>query len=266
MIVLRSPKGWTGPKEVDGKRIEGYWRSHQVPFADARSDDGAPQRCSRTWLRSYQPEELFDDDGAPVPEIATLHPAGERRMSATPHANGGTASAGPADARLPRLRRRRRRTRHRCRRVDPGAGHVPARRDGRNMDNFRLFAPDENNSNRLQDVMEVTDRTWNAEIMPYDDHLAPDGRIMEILSEHTCEGWLEGYLLTGRHGLFSCYEAFIHVDRLDVQPARQVAQDHRRHPVAAADRVAELPAHLARVAPGPQRLLPPGPRLHRPRA
>ncbi len=210
MIVLRSPKGWTGPKEVDGKRVEGYWRSHQVPFADARKDDGH-RRVLEDWMHSYRPEELFDASGAPVPEIAELHPPGELRMSATPHANGGVLLR---DLRMPDFR-------DYAVPVDaPGTGAVEATRVlgsflrdvmAQNMDSFRMFAPDENSSNRMQDVMEVTDRTWNAETLPYDDHLAVDGRIMEILSEHTCEGWLEGYLLTGRHGFFSCYEAFIHV-------------------------------------------------------
>ena len=210
MIVLRSPKGWTGPKEVDGKKVEDYWRSHQVPFADARKDDGH-RTVLEEWMRSYRPEELFDATGAPVREVAELHPPGDLRMSATPYANGGELLV---DLRLPDFRSYA---------VDvdaPGTGAVEATkvlgtflRDvmARNMTNFRMFAPDENSSNRLQDVMEVTSRTWNADVYDYDDHLAEDGRIMEILSEHTCEGWLEGYLLTGRHGLFSCYEAFIHL-------------------------------------------------------
>ena len=220
MIVLRSPKGWTGPKEVDGKKVEGFWRSHQVPFADARSDDGH-RRVLESWMRSYKPEELFDASGAPVPEIAGLHPAGPRRMSANPQANGGLLLR---DLRLPDFR-------HYAVDVEtPGTGAVEATkvlgtflRDvmAANMDRFRLFAPDEHASNRLQDVLEVTDRTWNAETVPYDDHLSVDGRVMEILSEHTCEGWLEGYLLTGRHGLFSCYEAFIHlVDSMFNQHAK----------------------------------------------
>jgi xylulose-5-phosphate/fructose-6-phosphate phosphoketolase len=210
MIVLRSPKGWTGPKELDGKKVEGYWRSHQVPFADARTDP-AHLEVLEGWLRSYRPEELFEPSGAPVETIRDLHPVGDRRMSATPYANGGLLLR---DLRLPDFREY-------AVPVDaPGTGAVEATRVlgtwlrdvmARNMGTFRLFSPDENSSNRLQDVMEVTDRTWNAETLPEDDHLAPDGRIMEILSEHTCEGWLEGYLLTGRHGLFSCYEAFIHV-------------------------------------------------------
>jgi xylulose-5-phosphate/fructose-6-phosphate phosphoketolase len=210
MIVLRSPKGWTGPAQVDGKPIEGNWRSHQVPFADARKDDGH-RRVLEEWLRSYKPEELFDEAGAPVPEIRDLHPVGTLRMSASPHANGGELLR---DLRLPDFRS------YAVDVDEPGTGAVEATRVlgtflrdvmRRNMDNFRLFAPDENSSNRLQDAMEVTDRTWNALLHDDDDHLAPDGRIMEILSEHMCQGWLEGYLLTGRHGLFSCYEAFIHV-------------------------------------------------------
>jgi xylulose-5-phosphate/fructose-6-phosphate phosphoketolase len=210
MIVLRSPKGWTGPAEVDGHKVEGYWRSHQVPFADARGDDGH-RTILESWMRSYRPDELFGPDGSPVPEIAALHPAGDRRMSASPHANGGSLLR---DLRLPDFRDYA---------VDvesPGTGAVEATRVlgtwlrdvmAGNMTTFRMFAPDENSSNRFQDVMEVTGRTWNAETDAYDDHLAVDGRIMEVLSEHNCEGWLEGYLLTGRHGFFSCYEAFIHV-------------------------------------------------------
>ncbi len=210
MIVLRSPKGWTGPKEVDGKPMEGTWRAHQVPFADARTND-AHRTILEEWLRSYRPEELFDEAGNLVPSIGDLHPAGERRMSASPHANGGVLLR---DLVMPDFRQ------YAVRVETPGTGAVEATRVlggflrdvmAANLDNFRLFSPDENSSNRLGDVMEVTDRTWNAEATPADDHLAVDGRIMEILSEHTCEGWLEGYLLTGRHGLFSCYEAFIHV-------------------------------------------------------
>jgi xylulose-5-phosphate/fructose-6-phosphate phosphoketolase len=210
MIVLRSPKGWTGPKELDGNRIEGYWHSHQVPFADARNND-QHRAVLEEWMRSYRPEELFDEHGTPVPDIAELHPAGDRRMSANPHANGGVLLR---DLAMPDFRE------HAVTVERPGTGAVEATRVlggflrdvmAANLDRFRMFAPDENNSNRLQDVLEVTNRTWNAETLPYDDHLAVDGRVMEILSEHTCEGWLEGYLLTGRHGLFSCYEAFIHI-------------------------------------------------------
>jgi xylulose-5-phosphate/fructose-6-phosphate phosphoketolase len=210
MIVLRTPKGWTGPKEVDGHKVEGSFRAHQVPFADARGDEGH-RRILETWMRSYRPEELFDADGAPAEDIRGLHPVGDKRMSASPYANGGALLR---DLRLPDFREYGVEVTH------PGTGAVEATRVAGtwlrdvmrdNVGTFRMFSPDENSSNRLQDVMEVTDRAWNAEILPDDDHLAPDGRLMEILSEHTCEGWLEGYLLTGRHGLFSCYEAFIHI-------------------------------------------------------
>jgi xylulose-5-phosphate/fructose-6-phosphate phosphoketolase len=235
MIVLRSPKGWTGPESVDGHRVEGSWRSHQVPFADARKDDGHREVLER-WLRSYRPEELFDATGALVPEVAELHPRGHKRMSATPHANGGLLLK---DLRLPDFRE------YAVPVEAPGTGAVEATRVlggflrdvmSRNLSSFRMFAPDENSSNRLQDVMEVTARTWNAERWPEDDHLAPDGRIMEILSEHTCQGWLEGYLLTGRHGLFSCYEAFIHlVDSMFNQHAKWLKTTNHipwRRPVA----------------------------------
>ena len=210
MIVLRSPKGWTGPKEVDGQRVEGFWRSHQVPFADARGDDGH-RRVLETWMRSYRPDELFDDSGAPSELVSAQSPSGVRRMSANPHANGGTLLRA---LRMPDFRD------YAVEVPDPGTGAVSATqvlggflRDvmAANGDRFRMFSPDEHNSNRLQDVLEVTERTWNAHTEPYDTHLAPDGRVMEMLSEHTCQGWLEGYLLTGRHGLFSCYEAFVHI-------------------------------------------------------
>ncbi len=235
MIVLRSPKGWTGPKELDGHRVEGSWRSHQVPFADARPDP-AHRKVLEDWMRSYKPEELFDDvrgarrgDRGPAPGRRAAderQPARQRRPPAQ----------GPRPARLHRLRRQV---------EEPGTGAVESTRVlgrflrdvmARNGETFRLFAPDENSSNRLQDVMEVTDRTWNAETLPDDDHLAVDGRIMEILSEHTCEGWLEGYLLTGRHGLFSCYEAFIHVvDSMFNQHAKWLRTTNQipwRRPVA----------------------------------
>ncbi len=212
MIVLRSPKGWTGPKEIDGLREEGYWRSHQVPFSEVR-DDPKHLKALEKWLKSYRPQELFDSTGAPVPEVANFHPQGTRRMSANPHANGGALLH---DLRMPDFRDYA---------VDVDQPGVPVAeatrilgvflRDvmARNKENknFRVFSPDENNSNRLGAVLEVTNRAWNAETFPYDDKLAPDGRVMEILSEHTCQGWLEGYLLTGRHGFFSCYEAFIHI-------------------------------------------------------
>ena len=211
MIILKTPKGWTGPKEVDGLKTEGFWRSHQVPFADM-SKPGHVALLER-WMKSYRPEELFDEHGAPKPEITALAPQGERRMSANPNANGGLlmraldlpdiadyavdiGRPGERDAEATSVMGAYLRDVLRC---------SAARR------NFRLFGPDETASNRLSHVFEATDRAWDAETLSYDDHLSPDGRVMEILSEHTCQGWLEGYLLTGRHGLFNCYEAFIHI-------------------------------------------------------
>lgn len=212
MIVLRSPKGWTGPAEVDGKPAEGNWRSHQVPFADTRKN---PEHLGllESWMRSYRPEELFDPSGGPVPLVRSLTPEGSRRLSANPNANGGELLKA---LRMPDFRAYAVPVDH------PGTGAVEATRvlgsflrdvmkENLDQRNFRVFAPDENNSNRLQDVLEVTDRAWNAIKLADDDHLATNGRVMEILSEHTCQGWLEGYLLTGRHGFFSCYEAFIHI-------------------------------------------------------
>ncbi|HEY6633019.1 MAG TPA: phosphoketolase family protein, partial [Rhizobiaceae bacterium] len=210
MVVLRSPKGWTGPKTVDGKRAEGFWRSHQVPFTMEK-----PEHLGllEEWLRSYRAEELFDEAGRLRPEIAAMAPAGDKRMSANPHANGGALKR---PLRLPDF------TQYAVAVERPGASDAEATRvsgaflrdvmrDNMEHRNFRVFGPDETASNRLQDVFTVSDRTWNEAIFPYDDHLSPDGRVMEILSEHTCQGWLEGYLLTGRHGFFSCYEAFIHI-------------------------------------------------------
>jgi xylulose-5-phosphate/fructose-6-phosphate phosphoketolase len=210
MIVLRTPKGWTCPREVDGVQVEGTWRSHQVPVAAARQN---PEhlRILEAWLRSYRPEELFDETGRLVAELAELPPRGERRMSANPHANGGLLLR---DLDLPDFRD------YAVAVGEPATTMSEATRVlggflrdviARNGDNFRLFGPDETASNRLDAVFAATDRAWDAETLPTDDHLAPDGRVMEILSEHLCEGWLEGYLLTGRHGLFNCYEAFIHI-------------------------------------------------------
>jgi xylulose-5-phosphate/fructose-6-phosphate phosphoketolase len=210
LIVLRTPKGWTGPKEVDGLPVEGTWRSHQVPIADVRENPDH-LRLLEEWLRSYRPEELFDESGAPVRELLELPPEGERRMSASPHANGGALLR---DLVLPDFRDYA---------VDvpsPGTSFAEATRVlggflrdviAANRDNFRLFGPDETASNRLADVFAVTARAWDAETEPTDEDLAPDGRVVEVLSEHLCQGWLEGYLLTGRHGLFNCYEAFIHI-------------------------------------------------------
>ena len=210
MIVFRSPKGWTGPKTVDGLPVEGSFRSHQVPFSDVRGNPGHLELLD-TWLRSYHAEELFDANGTLLPEIARLAPVGERRMSANPRTNGGLVLR---DLVLPD---------YRAYAVDvpaPAATSSEATkvtavylRDvmTANSDRFRIFGPDETASNRLGPVFEATNRAWVAETLSTDDHLAPDGRVMEVLSEHLCEGWLEGYLLTGRHGVFDCYEAFIHV-------------------------------------------------------
>jgi xylulose-5-phosphate/fructose-6-phosphate phosphoketolase len=211
MIVLRTPKGWTGPHEIDGKLCEGYWRSHQVPMADM--DKPEHIAVLEQWMRSYRPEQLFDAAGRLAPEVADLAPKGERRMSANPRANGGLMLR---ELRLPDF------CDYAVELAVPGAVTAEATRlQGKYLrdvmklnlphGNFRLFSPDENNSNRWQDVLEVTNRCYMAEILPEDDHLAPDGRVMEVLSEHQCQGWLEGYLLTGRHGFFSCYEAFIHI-------------------------------------------------------
>jgi xylulose-5-phosphate/fructose-6-phosphate phosphoketolase len=212
MIVLRTPKGWTGPAEVDGQPVEGTWRSHQVPLSGVRTNrDHLAQLES--WLRSYRPEELFDDDGVPRHEVIDWLPRGQRRMGANPHANGGMLLR---DLVLPDVRD------HAVEVKRPGATIAePTRSVGRYLRdvfrlnertrNFRLFGPDETASNRLDAVYEATAKTWNARFDPFDEHLARDGRVMEILSETTCQGWLEGYLLTGRHGVFSCYEAFTHI-------------------------------------------------------
>ena len=210
MLVLRTPKGWTGPREVDGVPIEGTWRSHQVPLAGVR--DSAEQRTRlEAWLRSYRPEELFDEEGRLLPELAAQAPAGDRRMSANPHANGGVLLR---DLVLPDFRD------YAVEVPKPAITFSEATRVlgsflrdviARNGETFRLFGPDETASNRLGDAFAATDKAWVAETKPVDEHLSPDGRVLEILSEHLCQGWLEGYLLTGRHGLFNCYEAFIHI-------------------------------------------------------
>ncbi len=210
MIVLNSPKGWTGPKFVDGHAVEGTWRSHQVPLANVRND-ADHLRQLEAWLRSYRPEELFDPSGKLVAELAALPPTGNRRMSANPHANGGILLR---DLHMPDFRA------HAVAVPEPGAVEEESTRVlGRflrdivaaNPNNFRIFGPDETASNRLDAIFEVTQRVSTATILASDDRLSPTGRVMEILSEHTCQGWLEGYLLTGRHGLFSCYEAFVHI-------------------------------------------------------
>jgi xylulose-5-phosphate/fructose-6-phosphate phosphoketolase len=211
MIVLRSPKGWTGPKVVDGKPVEGTWRAHQVPMGEMSQPGHV--KILEEWMRGYRPEELFDETGRLHAEIAELSPQGERRMSANPHTNGGVLLR---ELRLPDFRDYA---------VDvpsPGATLAEATRvqgkllrdvlkRNEKARNFRLFSPDETASNRWNDVFEATDRESVAEILPGDESVSPDGRVMEVLSEHQCQGWLEGYLLTGRHGFFSCYEAFIHI-------------------------------------------------------
>ncbi len=210
MIVLKTPKGWTGPAKVDGVQVEGTWRAHQVPLASVRGN-AEHMEMLEGWLRSYRPEELFDADGRPVQLLQDWAPKGERRMGANPHANGGRLTV---DLDLPDFRD------FGVEVPQPGGSVAEATRVlggfmaevmRRNMQNFRLFGPDETASNRLSAVFEVTSKTWNAGTLPTDEHLAPDGRVMEVLSEHLCQGWLEGYLLTGRHGMFSCYEAFIHI-------------------------------------------------------
>lgn len=212
MIILKTPKGWTGPKEVDEKKTEGSWRSHQVPLAEMATK---PEHIKllEDWMQSYQPDELFDANGSLIPELAELPPQGNRRMGANPHANGGILLK---DLKMPDF--------HKYAVDVPVPGTVTAEatrvmglflrdvmKENVESRNFRVFGPDETASNRLSALFEVTDRAWTAETIAEDDHLAAQGRIMEILSEHTCQGWLEGYLLTGRHGLFSCYEAFIHI-------------------------------------------------------
>ena len=209
MIILRSPKGWTGPKVVDGKKTEGSWRSHQVPMGEMSRPGHV--KILEKWMRSYRPQELFDKAGKLRSELADLAPKGERRMSANPHANGGLLLR---ELRLPDFGD------YAVKVLKPGAVNAEATRvQGEfirdviklNPANFRVFSPDETSSNRWGAVFEVTNRCSTAEIIPSDDHVAPNGRVMEMLSEHQCEGWLEGYLLTGRHGFFSCYEAFIHI-------------------------------------------------------
>jgi len=212
MIVLRTPKGWTGPKEVDGRPVEGHFRSHQVPLSQlAKRPDHLAQL--EQWLRSYRPEELFDESGALRGELAELAPRGERRMSANPKANGGLLLR---DLELPDFRAYGVDVPEPCATTSEatrvlGAWLRDVMRANEHAANFRVFGADETESNRLGALFEVTDRTWEAEILGTDEQVSPGGRVMEILSEHLCQGWLEGYLLTGRHGLFSSYEAFIHI-------------------------------------------------------
>jgi len=210
MIVLRTPKGWTGPTEVDGIQVEGTFRAHQVPLADTR-DDPDHRRLLEEWLRSYQPAELFTADGALRADLRALAPQGERRMSANPHANGGLLLR---DLVMPDFRNYAVEVKQPARETNEATrvlGEFVRDIVVANPQTFRVMGPDETASNRLGAVFEKTNRAWNAQTLPGDDHLALDGRVMEVLSEHLCQGWLEGYLLTGRHGLFNCYEAFIHI-------------------------------------------------------
>ncbi len=235
MIILRTPKGWTGPREVDGKKVEGTWRSHQVPLAQTRTDADHLQALE-AWMRSYRPEELFDEAGTLRPDLQALAPDGDRRMSANPHANGGLLLR---ELDLPPI------TDYAVEVENPAVGMGEATRVlgtylrdviSRNGDNFRLMGPDETASNRLTAVFDATDKAWQAEQSADDEHLSPGGRVMEVLSEHLCQGWLEGYLLTGRHGLFSCYEAFVHiVDSMANQHAKWLASTNElpwRRPIA----------------------------------
>jgi xylulose-5-phosphate/fructose-6-phosphate phosphoketolase len=231
MIVLRSPKGWTGPREVDGLPVEGTWRAHQVPLAEVRTNPDH-LRLLVDWLMSYRPAELFDPHGRPRPELLSLVPEGGRRLGMNPHANGGLLLR---DLDLPNLHE------HAVAVEAPGAANTEPTKVLGNMladvmrrnlatENFRVVGPDETDSNRLGAVIEVTGKAWEAEIQPVDMNLSPDGRVLEILSEHVCEGWLEGYLLTGRHGLFSCYEAFIHiVDSMVNQHIKWLKVSRRLH-------------------------------------
>ena len=226
MIILRSPKGWTGPKEVDGKKVEGYWRAHQVPLSGLQGNPEHMQQLE-SWLRSYRPEELFDTQGRLLPELKALAPKGVHRMGANPHANGGLLRR---DLRMPDFRE------YAIDVAKPGQSSAmntkplgAMLRDvmRQNMDNFRVFGPDENTSNKLDAVYEVSKKLWLADYLPEDDdggELSPDGRVLEMLSEHTLEGWYEGYVLTGRHGFFATYEAFVHViDSMYNQHAKWLA-------------------------------------------
>jgi len=237
MIILRTPKGWTGPKFVDGKPVEGTWRAHQVPVADLELK---PQHLIilEDWMKSYRPEELFDESGRLIQELSDLAPRGDRRMSSNPHANGGLLLK---DLLMPDFRK------YAVPVAKPGAETAESTRvlgtflrdvmeENKQSRNFRVFGPDETASNRLDALYQVTDKVWVQPLLPTDEHLSPEGRVMEVLSEHMCQGWLEGYLLTGRHGFFSCYEGFIHiVDSMFNQHAKWLEATHKipwRHPIS----------------------------------
>ncbi|MDK2635425.1 phosphoketolase family protein [Pantoea stewartii subsp. indologenes] len=210
MIILRSPKGWTGPKTVDGKKVEGFWRAHQVPVAACRENEDH-RNILENWLRSYQPDDLFDEQGRLKPELQALAPQGDKRMGASPFANGGLLRRELVTPDIREFAFDTQQPGSQAGQATEQFGRYLNALFQRNRDNFRMFGPDETASNRLTPVFDTTSRTWLEAIEPYDEQLAPDGRVMEILSEHQCQGWLEGYLLTGRHGLFNCYEAFIHI-------------------------------------------------------
>ncbi len=244
-IVLRSPKGWTGPKEVDGLPVEGTFRSHQVPVADVKEKPEHLQILEQ-WMRSYHPEELFDENARLIPELAALAPTGERRMGANPHANGGKLLV---SLDIPNF------TDYAVEVPKPATEHKESTRQlgmmlrdifTRNAEqrNFRLFCPDETNSNRLTNVFEVENRTFEETILPTDDHLAPDGRVMEVLSEHLCHGWLEGYLLTGRHGIFATYESFALVSASMTVQHTKWLEEGIKLPWRAPIFIAEYPADI----------------------
>ena len=237
MIIMRTPKGWTGPESVDGKKTEDFWRSHQVPLSGLANN---PEHVTvlENWLKSYKPEELFDANGTPIAELRELAPKGNRRIGDNPHANGGSLLR---NLRLPDFRN------YAVEVPRPGSVEAEATRvmgtflrdvmkNNIEQKNFRVFGPDETSSNRWDDVFSATSRVWMEKILPEDTDLSQDGRVMEILSEHTCQGWLEGYLLTGRHGFFSCYEAFIHlIDSMFNQHAKWLKTTNRipwRRPIA----------------------------------
>ncbi len=266
MIVMRSLKGWTGPKTVDGKQVEGTWRAHQVPVADLQQKRDHI-KILEDWMKSYRAEELFDKTGKLMPELAELAPKGNRRMGANPHANGGLLLR---DLVMPDFRE------YAVPVKKPGTELAEATRVmgvflrdvmKQNLDshNFRVFGPDETASNRLEALYQATDKQWIEKILEVDEHLAHEGHVIEMLSEHMCQGWLEGYLLTGRHGLFSCYEAFIHiVDSMFNQHAKWLKVT-RADRMAAPDCIAELPADVPRLASRSQWLQSSGPGIHRPR-
>ena len=267
MIVLRTPKGWTGPKEVDGLPTEGSFRSHQVPLSEL-AEKPEHLQLLETWLRCYRPEELFDEEGAVLPELAELAPSGrsayEREPARERRACCFATSSCPTSATTPSKSTRRPRRSSEATRV-LGRFLRDVMRLNEETGTSGSFGPDETASNRLGAVFEVDDRELEREHLATDDHLSPDGRVMEVLSEHMCQGWLEGYLLTGRHGLFNCYEAFIHiVDSMFNQHAKWLKVTRRipwRRPIASS----QLPAVQSRLAPGSQRVLSPGSRVHRPR-